>query len=105
MIEQFSPNCNEDDCCKKLVQPFIDHLLNFTIELEYKNGEKITIAPWEASEVIESSNEWTVVRQNTPAYEDIDTSELTQKSKILYGKHHHWGKMEFYKMKKCPLKY
>lgn len=104
MIERFQPNCDQDPCCVDLMQPFINHVNSFTIELEFQNGDCIEISPWEVSEVVESDDRWTAIRQNTQEYENVDTEALKQQSKLLYAKHHHWGTFEAYKKSHCPLR-
>jgi len=103
-VETFSPNCLEVDCCVDLMQPWIDRMNGFTINLVFEDGSNIDIAPWEVSEVQELDDRWIAIRQNTDEYESVDTGNLTQKSRFLYAKHHHWGKMTVHKKKHCPLK-
>ncbi|KKP66914.1 MAG: hypothetical protein UR63_C0026G0007 [Candidatus Roizmanbacteria bacterium GW2011_GWC2_35_12] len=98
------PKYGEKECCSLNIDAFIAHVEGFSVNLTFKNKETINIHPWMISEVIDGGDRWTAIRQNTPEYEAIDTTTLTQKSRILFGKHHHWGKMTYMKGKHCPLK-
>ncbi len=92
------------ECCSAHIDAFRAHVESFSINLTFNNTETISIRPWMISQVVDSGDRWTAIRQNTAEYEAIDTTTLTQKSRILYGKHHHWGKATFMKGKYCLLK-
>lgn len=104
-VEKFNPgHCAVENCCINLMQPFINHINGFKVNLIYADGGSINIAPWEVSEVIEDDDKWTAVRQNTQQYEELEVSLLTLESRRLYSKHHHWGTYVVEKSKKCPFR-
>jgi len=98
------PKYGQKDCCSQHIEAFRRHVEGFSVDLTFITGETINVHPWIISEVIDNGNSWVVNRQNSPEYEDIDTKRLTQKSRILYARHHHWGSMTYYKNRTCPLK-
>lgn len=92
------------ECCGAHIDAFKAHVEGFSVNLTFLNNETINIHPWIITSVDDLGDRWQVNRQNTKEYEAIEVSTLTQKSRHIYAKHHHWGSMIFHKGRSCPLK-
>lgn len=96
-------NRGEKNCCGTLIKAFVDHVEGFSVELTYLDKHTETVHPWVITEVSDEGNKWIVMRRNSKEYEAIDSTKLTQKSRIVYARHHHWGNATFFKNKNCPI--
>ena len=55
----------QTECCSFHIDAFIFHVENFSVSLTFNTQETINIHPWQISEVVDSGDRWTAIRQNT----------------------------------------
>lgn len=108
MIEHDYRSCSiygQENCCGYSIDSFIRRVEGFSVNLQFQDGRNINIHPFVINEVIDLGDKWLVRRQNTLEYLEVDSRALTQKSRLLYARHHHWGQADFIKKFNCPLRY
>ena len=98
------PRYGEPDCCRSTYEKIVAHVEKFTVTLTFKDESTITINPWVVAQEQELPTMWTALRLENPAYEDIDQTKLTQKSRMVYVQHHHPGVIQVTKNRKCPFR-